>query len=212
MELLNHSYNNQYREHRSKHSRHKSGLISKRGGKTKNREKWSAKQTELVVMLWVENLEIIEYSRCNQVWPRIADKISTPGSSKTIKQCKVQICNLKDSCKKCKGENKKTGNERLSCPYFDNFDRVLNSRNVATLPEFCEAGAADKEVFQESPPHQETSAPKDDEEYNSPTNKRNFSDFEEGDAYSTEMTEESKQGNRGKVTQASKRKFFMRNY
>ena len=50
---------------------------SKRDWKTKTREKWSAKQTELLVKLWVENFEIIESSRCNQVWPRTADKIYT---------------------------------------------------------------------------------------------------------------------------------------
>ena len=90
---------------------------------TKTREKWSAKQTELVVKLWVENFEVIESSRCNQFWPRIADKISTQGSSKTIKQGKVKVRNLKNSYKKCKDENKNTGNERSSCPYFHEFDR-----------------------------------------------------------------------------------------
>ena len=104
--------------------------------------------------------------------------------------------NLKDSYKKCKDENKKAENERSSCPYFDDFDRVLCSRNVVKLPEFYEAGAVDEENFQESPPHEETSAAKDDEEYNSPTSKRNFSDFEENDTYLTDH---------GKVKQASKK-------
>ena len=45
----------------------------------------------------------------------------------------------------------------------DHFDRVLSSRNFIKLPEFCEAGAADEEIFQESPPHKETPAAKYDE-------------------------------------------------
>ena len=74
----------------------------------------------------------------------ISNKISAQGSSKAIKQCKVKIRNLKDSYKKCKDKNKKKGNERSSCPYFDDFDRVLSSRNVVKMPEFCDVGAADK--------------------------------------------------------------------
>ena len=58
---------------------------SKGDGNAKTREKWSAKQTELLVKLRAENSEIIEFSRCNQVCPRTADKISVQGSSKTIK-------------------------------------------------------------------------------------------------------------------------------
>ena len=73
------------------------------------------------------------------------------------------------------------------------------------MPEFCEAGVADEEILQESPPHKETSVAKNHEEYNSPANKRKFSDFEEDDIYLTELTEESKQNNHEKVKQASKK-------
>ena len=68
-----------------------------------------------------------------------------------------------------------------------------------------EVGAADEENFQESRPHEETSAAKDDEEYNSPTSKRKFSDLKKDDTYLTKLTEESKQNNHGKVKQASKK-------
>ena len=91
--------------HRSKLNMQKSLLIWKETEKQKTREKWSAKLTEL---LWVENFKIISSSRCNQVWPKTADTISARGSSKTIKQCKVKIHNLKDLYKNSKDENKKT--------------------------------------------------------------------------------------------------------
>ena len=58
--------------------------------------------------------------------------------------------------------------------------------------------------FQESPPHEETSAAKDDEEYNSPMNKIKFPDFEEGED-KIDLMEESNQNNHEKVKQASKR-------
>lgn len=74
------------------------------------------------------------------------------------------------------------------------------------MPEFCEVGAAHEEIFQESPNQEETSAAKEDEEYNSPTNKGTFSDFEVDDTYLTELTGEPKQSNHGKVKQASKKR------
>ena len=74
----------------------------------------------------------------------IANKISAQGSSKAIKQCKVKLRNLKNSYKKCKDKNKKKGNERSSCHYFDDFDQVLSSRNIVKMPEFCDVDAADK--------------------------------------------------------------------
>ena len=74
------------------------------------------------------------------------------------------------------------------------------------MPEFCEVGVAHEETFQESPNQEETSAAKDDEEYNSPTNERKFSDFEVDDTYLTELTGEPKQSNHGKVKQASKKR------
>ena len=49
---------------------------------------------------------------------------------------------------------------------------------------FWKVGAADEEIFQESPLHEETSTAQDHEEYNSPTNKRKCSDFEGDDTYS----------------------------
>ena len=116
-----------------------------------------------------------------------------------------QIRDLKDSFKKCDNENRKRGNKRSSCPYFDDFDQVLSSRNAVKLPEFCEVGVADEEILQESPPHKETSVAKNHEEYNSPANKRKFSDFAEDDIYLTELTEESKQNNHEKVKQASRK-------
>ena len=73
------------------------------------------------------------------------------------------------------------------------------------MPEFCEAGAADEEIFQESPPHKETPAAKYDEECNSATNKRKFSDFEEDNTYLTELMGESKHNNHRKVKHASKK-------
>ena len=57
---------------------------------------------------------------------------------------------MKDAYKKCKDENKQSGNERRSCAFYEEFNRVLSVRNVVKLPEVCEVGVA--EELAQSPP------------------------------------------------------------
>ena len=101
------------------------------------RERWTARQAEVLVSLWVENFEALESSPCNQVWPKLVNKVCFLGPAKTLKQCKV-----KDAYKKCKDENKLSGNERRSCAFYEEFNRVLSVRNVVKLPQVCEVGVA----------------------------------------------------------------------
>ena len=114
------------------------------------RERWTARQAEVLVSLWVENFEALESSRCNQVWPKLVNKVCSPGPTKTLRQCKVKIRNLKDAYKTYKDENKQSGNERRSCAFYEEFDRVLSVRNVVKLPQVCEVGLA--EELAQSPP------------------------------------------------------------
>ena len=85
---------------------------------------------EVLVSLWVKNFEALESSRCNQAWPKLVNKVCSLGPTKTLKQCKGKIRNLKDAYKKCKGENKQSGNERHSCAFYQEFGRVLTVRFV----------------------------------------------------------------------------------
>ena len=114
------------------------------------RERWTARQAEVLVSLWVENFEALESSRCNQVWPKLVNKVCSPGPTKTLRQCKVKIRNLKDAYKTYKDENKQSGNERRSCAFYEEFNRVLSVRNVVKLPQVCEVGVA--EELAQSPP------------------------------------------------------------
>ena len=68
---------------------------------------------EVLVSLWVKNFEALESSRCNQAWPKLVNKVCSLGPTKTLKQSKVKIQNLKDAYKKFKDENKQSGNKRL---------------------------------------------------------------------------------------------------
>ena len=82
------------------------------------RERRTVRQAEVLVSLWVENFEALESSRCNQVWPKLVNKVCSPGPTKTIQQCKAKIRNLEDAYKTCKAENRQSGNERRSCAFF----------------------------------------------------------------------------------------------
>ena len=57
---------------------------------------------------------------------------------------------MKDAYKTFKDENKQSGNERRSCAFYEEFDRVLSARNVVKLPQVCEVGMA--EELAQSPP------------------------------------------------------------
>ena len=52
--------------------------------------------------------------------------------------------NLKDAYKKCKNENKQSGNERPSFAFYEEFGRVLSVRNVVKLPQVCDVGVAEE--------------------------------------------------------------------
>ena len=62
----------------------------------------------------------------------------------------MKIRNLKDAYKKCKNENKQSGNERRSFAFYEEFGRVLSVRNVVNLPQVCDVGLA--EELAQSPP------------------------------------------------------------
>ena len=64
------------------------------------RERLTTRQAEVLVSLWVENFDVLESSRCNQVWPKLVNKVCSLGPAKTTKQCKVKIRSLKDAYKK----------------------------------------------------------------------------------------------------------------
>ena len=57
---------------------------------------------------------------------------------------------MKDAYKKCKNENKQSGNERRSFAFYEEFGRVLSVRNVVKLPQVCNVGVA--EELAQSPP------------------------------------------------------------
>ena len=114
------------------------------------RDRWT-EQNQILVSMYVENCEALESSNCNKVWPKKLESVCNYGPKKTLKQIKVKVRNMKDAYKKCKDENKKSGNNLHKCPFYEDFDQILSQRDVVNLPEFFEVGTVQKEnqKFQE---------------------------------------------------------------
>ena len=70
----------------------------------------------------------------------MGNKVCSLDPTKTLKQCKGKIRNLKDAYKKCKNENKQSG----IFAFYEEFGRVLIVRNVVKLPQVCDVGVAEE--------------------------------------------------------------------
>ena len=71
------------------------------------RDRWTAKQTEVLVTMWKENYKELESSKQHSVWMRIKNKIDGLGNPKTLKQIKTKLRNMKDAYKVSQDNNKK---------------------------------------------------------------------------------------------------------
>ena len=99
------------------------------------RERWSHDQTKVrLIIMYADKFDELESSRCNQIWPSIVEAVSSHGREKTLKQCKVRIRNMKNAYKKCKDENKKSGNKSNKSPFYDDsFNEIKISLEIVIL-------------------------------------------------------------------------------
>ena len=112
--------------------------------------KWDEKQAGVLVKLWKEKLKEVERSRSNEAWKFIMTKVNEAGpAQKTAKQCKDKIRNLKDACKKAEANNETSGASPEFTPFFDDFDKMLATRDVIELPLVTEVGLEDDVVEEE---------------------------------------------------------------
>lgn len=64
---------------------------------------------------------------------KASKKVCSLGSTKTLKQCKVQKQHLKEVHKKYKKTSKQSGKQAQSCTFYEEFYRVSSVRNVVNL-------------------------------------------------------------------------------
>ena len=85
-------------------------------------------------------LSDIDSSKANAIWTKIKTEVDKHGAVKTITQCKFKIRNLKDTFKKAKENNKKSGCEAQFPEYYDIFDDAIGHRDAVQLPKAVEVG------------------------------------------------------------------------
>ena len=71
-------------------------------------------QAHQLVAMWKENIQGIESGKSRVIYAKIKAEIDTLGTPKTTKQVREKLRNLKDSYKKAKENNRKSG----SAPEF----------------------------------------------------------------------------------------------
>jgi hypothetical protein len=111
--------------------------IAKVGAKT---SKWTDDQATVPVHQWRERNVELESSRATETWQKIVEEVNKAGAPRTTKQCKDKIRNLKQAYKEAKSHNKETGNSPKTSPFYDEFDEVLATRPVVTMPGVIQSG------------------------------------------------------------------------
>ena len=110
---------------------------------TTTRERWNKGQTASLVEAWKENYNDLLTCKQATAWLKIQSKVNEYGSTKSTKQIKTKIKNLKDSYKNAKENNKKSGASPQYSPFYHDFDDILGTRDCLVLPDLKEIGSAD---------------------------------------------------------------------
>ena len=97
-------------------------------------DRWNTQQMGVLVNMWKDHYKEWESSKQHSIWILIKNKTDAAGKPKTLKHIKTKMRNLKDACKACKDNNKKTDRSPTFCPYFQHFDEILGTRDVVNFP------------------------------------------------------------------------------
>ena len=98
------------------------------------RDKCVSAQTHRLGVMRKGNIQGIESGKSREIYAKIKAETDTLGTRKTIKQIREKLRNLKDSYKKAKENNRKTGSAPEFLPFYHDFDEVLSKRAVVKLP------------------------------------------------------------------------------
>ncbi|KAK3749294.1 hypothetical protein QZH41_007553 [Actinostola sp. cb2023] len=110
------------------------------GAKMTASTRWTDKQTSVLVHEWKERIVELESSRTTETWQKIVDTVNKHGSARSAKQCKDKIRNLKQTYKEANQNNNQTGTSPKTSPFYDEFDEVLGSRPIITMPGVIDNG------------------------------------------------------------------------
>eukprot|EP00112_Aurelia_sp_Birch-Aquarium-sp1_P016995 Seg390.4 transcript_id=Seg390.4/GoldUCD/mRNA.D3Y31 product="Myb/SANT-like DNA-binding domain-containing protein 1" protein_id=Seg390.4/GoldUCD/D3Y31 len=107
--------------------------------------RWSEIQARSLIIEWKENVTELESSRNRQAWTKIINNVNKNGPKKTVNQAKKKLSNLKDTYKKAKDSNKKSGAAPDFPQFYNDFDEILSCRPIVELDLVREVGVAVKE-------------------------------------------------------------------
>ena len=107
-------------------------------------DKWTKEQEAYLVAIWAENLDRLESQQSRKVWQDIANKINEKFHLKcSPAQIMRKLKHMKDKYKEAKDWNRRqTGGSYKTCPYYNQFDVVLGSRDSVTLQHVRESAFA----------------------------------------------------------------------
>ena len=110
--------------------------------KSIDNNRWTKSQTDVLVAEWKDMYDALKSSNSRNIWSEICSVVNDvdDGAHKTVNQCKEKIRNMTTAYRKARDHNDKTGNTPKFSKYYDDFDAVLGTRDMITLPELKQCG------------------------------------------------------------------------
>jgi len=136
-----------------------SGISEGSGSKVRS-PNWTDAEVCLLISVWKDYFPISK-RQTSIIWERISKQLNQLLAEQnlpcicTAQQCKAKIKNLEDDYKRVKDHNNKSGNERITFPYFDDLNDVLGCKPRITPKKVAECGFDE----QASPSSTETGDP-----------------------------------------------------
>lgn len=119
-----------------------SGISEGSGSKLRS-QNWTDAEVRLLISVWRDHFPISKRQN-STIWERISKQLNQllPEQNlpciRTAQQCKAKIKNLEDDYKRVKDHNNKSGNDRITFPYFDNLNDVLGCKPRITPKKVAE--------------------------------------------------------------------------
>lgn len=106
---------------------------------------WDDEEVLALINIWADERiqqELDSCSRKKPVFQKISNKLSAMGYTRSHQQIREKIKQLKKKYKKVKDNNNRSGQNRISCTYFQELDSILGDRPITRPPDVLESSDA----------------------------------------------------------------------
>ena len=83
--------------------------------------------------MWKDLFQETETVKQPSAWLKMKQEIDKKELSRLVTQIKNKLRNMKDVCEKAKGNNSQTGTSPIYPPFYNDFQEMLESRDVMNL-------------------------------------------------------------------------------